>query len=71
MGIYANLAVEQSCEPAFFSTLDDAAKDFFKRLNCTRPDQERAVREYCRTSHAKTGRGYRVAHLWWDMQQTV
>jgi SAM-dependent methyltransferase len=74
MGIYANLAVEQSCEPAYFPVIDDAAKDFCKRLNCTNPEQERAVREYCETSLAKTKQGYRVAgealgaHLWWDVK---
>ena len=74
MGIYANLSVESSCEPAYFPTIDDAASDFCKRLDCTTPDQERVVREYCETSLAKTDRGYRVAgealgaHLWWDVR---
>jgi SAM-dependent methyltransferase len=74
MGIYANLSVESSCEPAYFPTIDDAASDFCKRLDCTTPEQERAVREYCETSLAKTDRGYRVAgealgaHIWWDVR---
>ena len=72
MGIYANLTVEASCEPAYFPTIDDAAKDFCKRLDCTTPEQDRAVREYCETTLTKTERGYRVAgealgaHIWWD-----
>jgi hypothetical protein len=72
MGVYANLAVEASCEPAFFLTTEAAAADFVKRLDCTTPEQERAVREYCETSLAKTEKGYRVAgealgaHIWWD-----
>ena len=75
MGIFANLAVEASCEPAFFSTTGDAAKDFCKRLGCTTPQQEQAVREYCETSLAKTEHGYRVAgdalgaHIWWDVNR--
>lgn len=72
MGIYANLSVEASCEPAYFATPADAARDFSRRLDCTTPEQERAVLAYCETSLVKTGRGYRVAgdalgaHLWWD-----
>lgn len=75
MGIYANLAVEQSCEPAYFPTTEDAARDFCKRLDCTTPSQERAVSEYCETLLAKTARGYRVAgealgaHIWWDVRE--
>nr|WP_321351211.1 class I SAM-dependent methyltransferase [uncultured Methanoregula sp.] len=74
MGIYANLAVEQSCEPAYFPTTGDAAKDFCRRLNCTNPEQERAVREYCETSLVRTDMGYRVAgealgaHIWWEVE---
>ena len=73
MGIYANLSVEASCEPAYFATTGDAAKDFCKRLNCTTPEQECTVREYCETSLEKTERGYRVAgealgaHIWWGV----
>ncbi|MDD1687886.1 methyltransferase domain-containing protein [Methanoregula sp.] len=73
MGIPANLAVEASCEPAYFPSVDDAANDFCKRLDCTTPEQERAVREYCNTSLAKTRQGYCVAgealgaHIWWDV----
>jgi SAM-dependent methyltransferase len=72
MGIYANLTVETSCEPAYFATTGDAAEDFCRRLGCTTPEQERAVRKYCTTSLEKTERGYRVAgdalgaHIWWD-----
>jgi pyruvate-formate lyase-activating enzyme/SAM-dependent methyltransferase len=71
MGIYANLTVEHGCEPAYFPAIDDAVKDFSKRLDCTTPEQERAVREYCETSLAKTEQGYCVAgqalgaHIWW------
>ena len=74
MGIYANLLVDQSCEPAYFPTPDDAAKDFCNRLDCTTPQQERTVHEYCKTSLAKTERGYCVAgkalggHIWWDVK---
>jgi SAM-dependent methyltransferase len=76
MGIYANLAVEASCEPAYFPTTEDAAKDFCKRLDCTTPEQERDVREYCGSSLTRTSKGYRVAgdalgaHLWWDVRTT-
>lgn len=74
MGIYANLAVEASCEPAYFPTTEDAARDFCRRLGCTTPEQEEAVRGYCETSLVKTGQGYRVAgdalgaHIWWDVR---
>lgn len=74
MGIYANMAVEASCEPAYFASAEDASADFCKRLGCTTPAQEQAVREYCETSLAKTDRGYRVsgdalgAHIWWDVR---
>jgi len=74
MGIFANLAVEASCEPAYFASPADATKDFCKRLGCTTREQEQAVREYCETSLAKTEHGYRVAgdalgaHLWWDVK---
>jgi hypothetical protein len=74
MGIYANLAVEARCEPAYYPTTESTAKDFSKRLDCTTPEQERAVREYCETSLVKTTGGHRVAgdalgaHLWWDVR---
>jgi SAM-dependent methyltransferase len=76
MGIYANLAVEASCEPAYFASVDDAAKDFCKRLDCTTPEQEWDVQEYCESSLTRTSKGYRVAgdalgaHLWWDVRTT-
>lgn len=75
MGIYANLLVEHSCEPAYFPTVEDAAKDFSKRLNCTNAVQEQAVREYCGTSLARTEKGFCVAgealgtHIWWDARK--
>ena len=77
MGIYANLAVEASCEPAYFATTADAAADFCKRLGCTTKEQEEVVREYCDTSLAKTEQGYRVAgealgaHIWWDVRDEL
>jgi SAM-dependent methyltransferase len=75
MEIYANLEMEQSCEPAYFPMIGDAVKDFCKRLSCTTAEQERAVREYCETSLARTDRGFRVAgealgaHIWWDVRE--
>lgn len=74
MGIYANLGVEQSCEPAYFASIDDAVSDFCTRLNSTTDEQEQAIREYCETSLARTGKGYHVAgealgaHIWWDVR---
>jgi SAM-dependent methyltransferase len=76
MGIYTNLAVEASCEPAYFPTTGDAAKDFCKRLDCTTLEQEQAVRDYCENSLARTDKGYRVAgealgaHIWWDVRES-
>jgi SAM-dependent methyltransferase len=75
MGIHANLLVEHSCEPAYFATVEDAVKDFCKRLNCTSPGQEEAVREYCQASLARTEKGFCVAgealgaHIWWDSRK--
>jgi SAM-dependent methyltransferase len=71
MGIYANLAVEPGCEPAYFPTIDDAVRGFYQRLNCSTLEQEEVIRRYCETSLEKTDRGYRVAglalgaHIWW------
>ena len=48
MGIYANLVVEPGCEPAYFATVDDAVRGFYQRLNCTTPEQEKALREVLR-----------------------
>lgn len=73
MGIYANLTVEPGCDPAYFSTIDDAVRGLYKRLNCTTREQEDAIRRYCETSLEKTTPGYRVAgralgaHIWWDV----
>lgn len=76
MGIYANLAVDASCEAAYFETPEVAADDFCKRLDCTTEEQRRSVGEYCRRSLAKTELGYRVAgkalgaHIWWDVRNS-
>jgi hypothetical protein len=75
MGIYANLIVEQGCEPAFFPTIDDAVKTFYPRLNCSTPEHEAALRRYCETSMQNTPQGYRVpgnplgAHIWWNVNK--
>ncbi|HNX16956.1 MAG TPA: class I SAM-dependent methyltransferase [Methanoregula sp.] len=75
MGIYANLAVEPGCEPAFYPTIEDAVKEFHGRMNCTTPEQYEILRAYFSRTLVKSEKGYYVngralgAHLWWDANE--
>ena len=72
MGIYANLAVESGCDPAVYSSIEDAVAEFRGRMNCTAAEQDEILRQYFRSALKKTENGYMVngralgAHLWWN-----
>ena len=76
MGIYANLTVEQGCEPAYYATIEDAVSEFHGRMNCTTPEQDVILRAYFTRTLSKSDKGYFVngralgAHLWWNTGQT-
>jgi hypothetical protein len=77
MGIYANLAVEGGCDPAYYATIEDAVTEFHGRMNCTTRKQDAILREYFTKTLAKNDKGYFVngralgAHIWWDAGQNA
>ena len=71
MGIYANLAVEGGCDPAYYPTIEDAVTEFHGLMNCTTPEQDTILHTYFARTLAKSEKGYFVngralgAHIWW------
>lgn len=74
MGIYANLAVEVGCDPAYYATIDDAVTEFHGRMNCTTPEQDAILQAYFTRTLSRCDKGYFVnaqalgAHIWWNTQ---
>lgn len=72
MGIYANLTVEVKSSFTRFAAFDDAAEEFFQRLNCTTPEQKETVNNYLRAVLRQDADGFTLgngnlgAHLWWS-----
>lgn len=72
MGIYASLTVESRSPPPFYSTFDDAIREFVQRLNCTSPDHEETVKNYLHAVLRQKGEGFELgegalgAHIWWN-----
>ena len=72
MGIYANLAVEGGCDPAYYSSIEEAVTEFHGRMNCTTAEQDAILRTYFARTLAKSEKGYFVngralgAHIWWN-----
>jgi SAM-dependent methyltransferase len=77
MGIYANLTVEDGCDPAYYSSIEDAVMEFHGRMNCTTPKQDAILRAYFARTLAKSGKGYFVsgqalgAHIWWNATEQI
>ena len=75
MGIYANLAVEPGCEPAYYPTIEDAVTEFHGRMNCTTLEQDEILRAYFTRTLVKSEKGYFVkgralgAHIWWNAME--
>lgn len=73
MGIYANLSVETKSSVTRFATFEEAADEFFQRLNCTSPAHEETVKNYLHATLRRDGDGFILgtetlgAHIWWNV----
>jgi hypothetical protein len=71
MGIYANIQVEVKFPPPVYETVDDAVKEFSRRLNCSTPAHEETVRNYFQSVLEQGEQGLVLgvetlgAHIWW------
>jgi Predicted S-adenosylmethionine-dependent methyltransferase involved in bacterial cell division len=72
MGIYANVEIETRFAAPVYATVDDAVKEFSRRLNCTTAAQEETVRNYFQSVLRQEERGLVLgektlgAHIWWS-----
>ncbi len=71
MGIYANVQVEVKFPPSVYQTVDNAVKEFSRRLNCSTPAHEETVRNYFQSVLQQEEQGLVLgsetlgAHIWW------
>jgi SAM-dependent methyltransferase len=71
MGIYANVQVEVKFPAPVYATVDDAVKEFTRRLNCTTAAHEETVRNYFQSVLRQEKQGLVLgtdtlgAHIWW------
>lgn len=71
MGIYANIQIEVKFPPPVYETVDDAVKEFSRRLNCSTPAHEETVRNYFQSVLEQGEQGLVLgvetlgAHIWW------
>jgi hypothetical protein len=71
MGIYANVQVEVKFPAPVYASVDDAVKEFTRRLNCTTAAHEETVRNYFQSVLQQNEQGLVLgeetlgAHIWW------
>jgi SAM-dependent methyltransferase len=71
MGIYANVQVEVKFPAPVYASVDDAVKEFTRRLNCTTAAHEETVRNYFQSVLRQDDQGLVLgeetlgAHIWW------
>jgi len=72
MGIYANVEVETKFPAPVYATVDDAVKEFTRRLNCSTAAQKEIVRNYLQSVLRQEKAGLVLgndtlgAHIWWN-----
>jgi SAM-dependent methyltransferase len=72
MGIYADIGVEQKKQPTLYPTVDDAVREYYQRLNCSTPAQEKILYDYFRNNLLYLSGGYQLpgdslgAHIRWE-----
>jgi SAM-dependent methyltransferase len=71
-GIYADISVEQKKKPTLYPAIADAVREYYQRLNCLTPRQEKILYDYFQSNLLHSSGGYQLpgdslgAHIRWE-----